>query len=78
MGSRRDPTPEEVERGKTCPTCKRVPVSGKTWSLLTSQDEQLRVLRNRIATLEKRAQLAERLVERGRLTEPTKEESDDD
>ena len=41
-----------MPRHETCPTCKRTPVSGKTWSLLTAQDKVLGRQRARIVELE--------------------------
>ena len=42
-----------MKRGTPCPTCERIPVSGKTWSLLTNQDSMIKRLRERIKELEK-------------------------
>lgn len=33
-----------MSRGKVCSECGRVPVSGKTWSLLMAADDRLRIL----------------------------------
>ena len=41
-----------MPRHETCPTCKRTPVRGKTWSLLTAQDKVLGRQRARIVELE--------------------------
>lgn len=45
-------------RGVPCPTCKRVGVSGKTWSLLTAQDEHIKRLKIENAKL--KAELAKK------------------
>ena len=33
-------------RGAKCPECNRIPVRGKTWSLLTSQDDLIKRLKD--------------------------------
>ena len=46
-----------MPRGVQCPECKRIPVSGKTWSLLTSQDELIK--RIQLENKKLRAELTE-------------------
>lgn len=56
-----------MPRGVKCPECKRIPVSGKTWSLLTSQDELIKRLK--IENKKLRAELAEAKSELTELKE---------
>ncbi len=42
-----------------CPACKRSPVAGKTWSLLTDQDKMIQILRRRLRESQQRAGVLE-------------------
>jgi len=59
-----------MSRGKACPTCGNIPVSGKTWSLLTAQDELIaRLRKERDDAITRSERLAERLKLRLREAE---------
>ncbi len=45
--------PDPNDRGP-CPTCRRIPVSGKTWSKLTAYDAKVKKLQDENAELRKR------------------------